>query len=500
MSATNDIPHEPKITTGAMHTLLTKPSATLEGMPPEMMTMILSCVEKVPKPVWKVTYKLPINHFKYIIDSDDIFSLRLTSNRIRDTTWYGFIMRYFTTRKHMLSRHSLQALLDISNHSTLRHCVRKVIIGPERVNSNLYLAFGKPRDLYDSWREIQGPYHDLVDEQEEFDASKEPTCMLRTIFKNFKNLNAIVIETAEENDAISPKQDLDWSNSWGTKLILQKTGRDDPRNNTQPSPYSVLLDSSGSNVRKHYDIVLPALSSIDDRKNWNLHLAFLHLGLGNKIPFDLTSPEWMIVKSRVRSIALVEHASKKSSDAVWVSKLLEDCRDISSLGIKLELPFQHIFKPNHWAGLRNLTLHDRYIQDASLWSFLAVLADKLETINFQHIELTSPGDTYEFNNPTWSKGFELMLSMPNLKKLELLFLRQVNYVDGSANCNTGMLECVPSNGSAGIILDGKDAVKELPQIAAGRFRVHDLDRNNYKSVGVWFKNQMTEEAMMIAEG
>jgi len=456
-------------------------------MPPEVMAMIVSCVEKVPKPAWKTTYELPKDHFEHIIESDDLFSLRLTSNRIRQTTWYGFVLRYFTTRKHMLSRHSLQALLDISNHSVLRHCVRKVVIGPERVNSNFYVNFEYPRDLYDSWREIEGPYHDLVDEQEEFDATKEPTCMLRTIFKNLKNLNDICIETAEEEDAVLRDEHFDWTHSWGSDSILRKSGRDNLGNDAWPGPSSVLVNSNGSNVRKHYDIILPSLSSIDNRKDWDLHLNFSHLGLGNKISFDLTSQEWKTVKNRIRSIALRERVEKGLSDTVWVSKLLEDCRDINSLHINIELRFQHIFKHNHWAGLRNLSLQNCFVKDAPFWSFLTELMDKLEMINLEHVILSSIGDIYEFSNPTWSKGFELMLAMPNLTKLELLFLRQVNYVDRSADYNTGLVECVPSNGSAGIILDGKDAVRKLRQVGCGRYRVRDLSRDNHKSVGVWFQ-------------
>jgi hypothetical protein len=241
MPATNDTSYEPGTTTNTMHTLYLGPSATVEGMPPEVMTMIVSCVEKVPKPAWKTTYELPNDHFEHIIESEDLFSLRLTSNRIRDTTWYGFVVRYFTTRKHMLSRHSLQALLDISNHTVLRHCVRKIIIGPERVNSNFYVNFEYPRDLYDTWREVERPYHDLVDEQEEFEATKQPTCMLRTIFKNLKNFNDICIETAEEEDAALKHKYFDWTHSWGSKSILQKSGRDDLGDDTWPGPHSVLV-------------------------------------------------------------------------------------------------------------------------------------------------------------------------------------------------------------------------------------------------------------------
>jgi hypothetical protein len=44
----------------------------------------------------------------------------------------------------------------------------------------------------------------------------------------------------------------------------------------------------------------------------------------------------------------------------------------------------------------------------------------------------------------------LMVAMPDLKKLQLLVLGQLNDVIGVADHNTGLLECVPSNGGADI--------------------------------------------------
>jgi hypothetical protein len=41
--------------------------------------------------------------------------------------------------------------------------------------------------------------------------------------------------------------------------------------------------------------------------------------------------------------------------------------------------------------------------------------------------------------------------MPDLKKLQLLVLGQVNDVIGVADYNTGLLECVPSNVGADVV-------------------------------------------------
>jgi hypothetical protein len=66
----------------------------------------------------------------YTIGRDALSDLRAVSRRIQQTTLDDFAQRYFTTRKHMLSRHSLQCLLDIANNPGLGPYVREVAIGP----------------------------------------------------------------------------------------------------------------------------------------------------------------------------------------------------------------------------------------------------------------------------------------------------------------------------------------------------------------------------------
>jgi hypothetical protein len=66
----------------------------------------------------------------YTIGRDALSDLRALSRRTQQTTLDDFAQRYFTTRKHMLSHHSLQCLLDIANNPGLGPYVREVAIGP----------------------------------------------------------------------------------------------------------------------------------------------------------------------------------------------------------------------------------------------------------------------------------------------------------------------------------------------------------------------------------
>lgn len=120
--------------------ILLRPAPTLEGLPLELMYMVLNAYKKdeyCPR--------------TYILEQSDLCNLRLVSRRVHETTLHDFGKRIFTSRKHMLSRYSLYALRDISRHATFRHYVREVTIGPERVNPDF---IGKDRDLTFSEDEV----------------------------------------------------------------------------------------------------------------------------------------------------------------------------------------------------------------------------------------------------------------------------------------------------------------------------------------------------------
>jgi hypothetical protein len=142
----------------------------------------------------------------YTINLEDLISLHSISHRVQQTTLDEFAQRYFTTRKYMLSRHSLQCLLDIANHPRLSSYVREVAIGPERINSDLktFLGTWNPADPVDWLERFSPKYVQHVQEQKQLNANNGAVTMLGTAFKAFENLQHIRIDcfpdTASIND------------------------------------------------------------------------------------------------------------------------------------------------------------------------------------------------------------------------------------------------------------------------------------------------------------
>lgn len=111
---------------------LKKPPGALDGMPPEVLAMIV---------------KAPENNGKPVLSLEDISDLRLVSRRIVDTSLGPCGDRLFAERKFMLSRSSLAALEVLVEDPNLDNLVRGIAIGPERINPGLKSFLGYPFTL-----------------------------------------------------------------------------------------------------------------------------------------------------------------------------------------------------------------------------------------------------------------------------------------------------------------------------------------------------------------
>jgi hypothetical protein len=67
------------------------------------------------------------------LTTPDYGSVRLTCSTVEKKVWDSFAKEFFTRKQFMLTRPSLQALIDISNHDSLKGYLKKVIIGTNLV-------------------------------------------------------------------------------------------------------------------------------------------------------------------------------------------------------------------------------------------------------------------------------------------------------------------------------------------------------------------------------
>jgi hypothetical protein len=272
---------------------LQKPAATLEDMPVEIMNLIIEAMVPVPAVIDSASDCSSDDdkaHDDFILNAHDVSALRLASRTLESTTLDAFTRRFFTVRKHMLSKASITCLSQIASCPKFSSVVHEVAIGPERINSGLTMFMGVVREEYTkNWkREAQGNWQALVDEQHAFDASGQANSMLGNALKGFTNLKHVRIDTYPDNKG---DNGADWSKAWGAKSMMRQAG------------FALLYhgDYCGLSARfflleeadrvrtlhGHYAKVLEALNAIQD-KDWTLELGFNAMNLLYETePFDL---------------------------------------------------------------------------------------------------------------------------------------------------------------------------------------------------------------------
>ncbi|KAF1919363.1 hypothetical protein BDU57DRAFT_408982, partial [Ampelomyces quisqualis] len=194
---------------------ISKPDASLQSMPIEIMTIIIGATN--------------LKH-EFILSTDHICSLRSSCRALYLTTFDAFARRFFSTRRHMLSRTSLQCLFDIAQCPQLSTYVKEVVIGPGRINTELDTIMERPRRPMNAanggqqqWWERRGEagWQDVLDEQTRFEDSGELEEMLGEAFRmlgSLKNVHIDAYAADMHNDYAC------WTKTWGVKSILGQIG------------------------------------------------------------------------------------------------------------------------------------------------------------------------------------------------------------------------------------------------------------------------------------
>jgi hypothetical protein len=125
----------------------------LEGLPVEIMNTIVQVVgpainDSIPQTPSE--FSSPQDDF--ILNAYDISALRLASHHLESTTLNTFTCRFFTTRKHMLSKVSVTCLYRIALSPKFNFAVQEIDIGLERINSGLTICIsGVSRQCVINW-------------------------------------------------------------------------------------------------------------------------------------------------------------------------------------------------------------------------------------------------------------------------------------------------------------------------------------------------------------
>jgi hypothetical protein len=399
---------------------LQKPAATLEGMPVEIMNMIIEAMVPVPAVIDSDSASdCSSDHDKahddFILNAYDVSALRLASRTPESTTLDAFTRRFFTVRKHMLSKASITCLSQIASCPKFSSVVYEVAIGPERINSGLMMFMGVVREEYTkNWkREAQGDWQALVDEQRAFDASGQAHSMLKNALKGFANLAHVRIDTYPDNKG---DDDADWSKAWGAKSMMRKAGFALLINGDYcglSARYFLLEEANGvMKLHGHYAKVLEALNAIQD-KDWTLELGFnaMNLRYEDK-PFDLDSSDWQNNKSRVRALTFSSALDGKLNiifDELWLLSLLQGCQKLESLTLRHEYSLGYFLRRVRFSKLRFLGVRQSSLPYHAFPHFLETHKHTLASVTCEKTRLTDfsgfrsgPVDADLYNrHPTW---------------------------------------------------------------------------------------------------
>ena len=164
---------------------------------------------------------LPTELLEYIVlelpTTSDLCSLRAVCHELEAKTFNVFGRLYFTSRRHMISLFSLQALIDISNHRGFAPFVRRVIFGTDQLTEHF------PEFLPGKISEIDNHYQ-LLGDQEYIKQTGLGLSMITVAFRNFKNCHALEVQASPLMRSHG-NHDQGLRHSYGAMTIYHATGR-----------------------------------------------------------------------------------------------------------------------------------------------------------------------------------------------------------------------------------------------------------------------------------
>jgi hypothetical protein len=145
----------------------------------------------------------------------DLGALRRTCKHVEATLFNSFAAEFFIKKKFMISRESLQALIDISQHPQLSKHLGHVVIGLETYETGLPLVcFGGSEDRYRRYFHGRACQEALVETGEDLK-------MLAEAFGNLPNLYTVSL--TDFNCSGHVRDGGDW-HSYGSGTIFRETG------------------------------------------------------------------------------------------------------------------------------------------------------------------------------------------------------------------------------------------------------------------------------------
>ena len=399
---------------------------------------------------------IPLEIFQRItdqLDTQSLCSLRLVSQSLERSLHSAFVAEYFTRKQFMLSKTSLQALIDISK-SRLGPSMHHLLIGLEKIRGqwNRKALWNEP-DNFNVSKARKDIYKTLQEEDTLWWNSESPHQMLVEALQNLPNLNTIVIrdhnsrsrwrDTNRDETSISPAPE--WR-SYGYRAIIEQASMDlthEWQDSRSPDGLNYCSEVFVAMLRAitDADAKPKGIELLCNRNAFVSHSAFrdpilnqarlapmleslqrLHLTI-DTLPLTDDSDETTIASN----IALRDFFSK--------CKNLKDFRlnYRASLRYTLALGHEKIADDSfaRWLAscdsttlpkLDTLSIGKARITVEGLLGIISCFAESLKSLELWKVSLatseTSPQQTDDAENPVlWSKVLKGLLRMPHLQGL-----------------------------------------------------------------------------------
>lgn len=142
------------------------------------------------------------------LESRDFLNFRLANRSLRARSFQDFTMRFFETRRHILSRHSLETLRNVATHPAFGSALRVLVIHPDHLTARHLANF---RDK-EAAAVDKISYEQHLAEQDHLAASGYDTACLAQGLSKATNCRTIFIE-----------DDID-HRPWGARSLEKLTG------------------------------------------------------------------------------------------------------------------------------------------------------------------------------------------------------------------------------------------------------------------------------------
>ncbi|KAK3359553.1 hypothetical protein B0T25DRAFT_414023, partial [Lasiosphaeria hispida] len=369
----------------------------------------------------------------YYISTTDLASVRLSCKVLERALFHFFSHEFFRKKQFMVSTHSLQTLIDISNHIALSSVLKHVVIGTDRVchEFNGHHTAALPDQHEARLAALAADHADLM-------TTGRLRDMLAEAFRNLPNLESVDIRDFNSPSRSRDGHGVSWK-SYGSSTISRETNT--PITMHHLRPREIASDTYPAQI---FASLVAALGLAESRPNSiEINLRSMVWGLGD-IAFFIPQSRRVISEPVLAGLTklhlCVRHAqfggSSHHRKSHYLMDFLMHLPNLSWLRLNFQADNPHwwrsllewLSRPNAGAStalsmprLKQLDLGSIELSPDMLFKLVARNAPELRTLSLRRVILADTDKEFDMNekfNP-WVPFFNKLSKAKDLNIREL---------------------------------------------------------------------------------